>query len=93
MEPDDDKLTRISKSYPIPNGRKMNTQLDTLEGLAEFYESKLPTAPDKLRTTFSKYITSLNYAMTIILMYRNLTAKIAATDKEDHRDSETTETY
>lgn len=70
-------VNSLAMRHSIPADGKLKRNLARLERMANFYEEKIPSAPEKQAFLFRDFSTALFYSMTIIKMYQRLTMRIA----------------
>lgn len=71
------KIQAITKSHPVPSQSKLEHRMRGLDRMLRFYKEKAPVAPEKQGELFLGFVASLEYAMTIIAMYRKITRQVA----------------
>lgn len=71
-----EQVNNLASRHQPPIEVKQERQLAKLLRMAQFYEDKLPEAPEKQGYLFKSFVTALFYAITIIKSYSILTARL-----------------
>lgn len=77
----------LAARYGVPNEVKLERRLQRLERMISFYQSKvdMPDIPEKQANMFKGFISSLQYAITMIKMHRSLTKELAEEATNENR--------
>lgn len=84
-----DKIVELARQHQVPSEPKLERRMDRMQRMLNFYESKIPDAPEKQANMFKGFVSSLLYAMTMIKMYRKLTKALNELAEEAEHETRT----
>lgn len=71
-----DQVKALQNKYQIPNVERLDSSFLKLEIMAQFYEDKIPEAPEAQKHQFSGFIAALGYAIALMRKYDQITSKL-----------------
>lgn len=76
------KIQELAKRYSVPQDEKITRRVERLQRMADWYKKKIEDAEPHNQGLFKTFVGALNYAITVIKMYRKQTEELEALANE-----------